>query len=309
MAITPLTYVDGDDLTGAVARDFNMLRIKKILEDTGYTTTPTVVDVDKTISTNVTYSDEVYLFNDFTIDAAKTLTLDSATGRTIFYITGNLTISGTVVLPWRGTDVTYSGGNGGISGPWKGGGGSYGAGGDVGGAGIGGVAQSAIAAYTAAEFLMTAKRRANFYQGGTGAGGGSTKGKGKGSVAFYVAGNVTITGTFTGDGEDGEDETGSSSGNGGGGGGTVIFYCLGTTNVSNATFTLNGGDGGDASGLDVSGGGGGSGGAPIICYKGSLSEAGTTYTVTGGAGGIKTGGGTGTNGDAGSNGAVKKLVI
>ncbi len=290
---------------------------------------------DVTISTDTTLgnSDNLRQYTNLTIDATKTLTCGTTTGKKwIFFATDSITINGTLNL----NGVGAAGGNGGSGGGGGAGGstsvGGTGNDGGAGGTGGDGYNQSSIAGGTNAAEGGSGGNSYTFANHAGGSGGAGNGGGGSASsiidttdesnwelkilvfnqlIHYGAGGNGGEGGGGGGGGGShgaagGNGGTGGSGGAGGNGGGCIILCAPTITFGTNGAITCAGlagsnGNSGATGGAGYVGNAGGVGGAGSI-IGGAAAVAGTNGgTQQSGGGG---GGGGGSYGASGRDGFV-----
>lgn len=315
-------------IADAVIYDLRITVIKDFLG--GYFGSGADGSVNQTSGTYA-FNTQVKQFTDLTIANGAAMTF-SGYGKYICFVTGNLTINGTVNISDRaGTTPIYAdainGANAGTA-PT---------------AGSAGTPSGVYSVYLLNKIMTESSNggvgglsTTNASGGGGGGGSGSTSGgaggagesggigggrtggaggNGKACVWFIVGGNISIgsTAVINGNGNAGAAGQGGGSGpitagGGGGGGGAANILLYAGDNLALTTGAVinliggAGGAGGEGLGGTVEGGGGGGGAGGTfqgVCY--STLTTGATITVTGGAGGAAGGAGA-TAGSAGSNG-------
>jgi len=286
---------------------------------------------NKTVSADTQESIIHGSYNNLTIDATKTWTLDK--GFTIIQVAGDLALNGTIrcvdddIGPATGNagadgddgnkfvtglmDNTEGLGGSGVIATPGGGGGGAGMGGDggdgannIGGDGVGGVNT-----FRDSDTQRLPSR--NYYQfcheyvvwtrpTGGGAGGGSNTdasvgrdgGEPGGILILLVEGDVTGTGSINSSGRIAPNSGGSGNQRGGGGGGGGgATYLFCKGSISAISMSANGGAGGNAGGGGGAAGGGGGGGGDRVVVTCEDIDGGLSINVNGGAGGSGQSGG------------------
>lgn len=206
-------------------------------------------------TTNLTQG-QIYQYTSFLLDTSATLSASSTSEKPIIiYVSGNVTINGTIDLKgkgWpgeQGTPVGYAP-IGTIGSNTNAG---FGTTGEAGGSG-------GIGGFKGMKSWNFQETQNGFIMNGLGGGGGTggSGGAAGGSTLFILCGgNLTFGASSTIDVSGAVGATnGSGGGDGGGGGGDILIFYLGNLTDSGVTKTVGGGVGG--TGTSGTGGGGGS---------------------------------------------------
>lgn len=241
-----------------------------------------------TISANQAL-DGTHFYTDFTLDAAKTVTLGDNSERLVIIASGTITINGII-------DGVGAGSTGGAGGS-EGGSGTAGASGSSQVGGGGGAGAGATGAGAAGGGVTWhGSLRASGAAGGATAGANGSAGTTLDNEDAFLDRSVM---GGAGGGGGGSAGVGATAGSGGRGGGSVVLIAptivLGVDSEIKTTGVTH-----TAGNNSSSGGGGGGGGGHIIMHCNSFTDNGCAFSVAGGAGGASGGtGGDGGNGAAG----------
>ncbi|MBI4647494.1 MAG: hypothetical protein HY738_13120, partial [Bacteroidia bacterium] len=298
------------------------------------------------ITGTTTITSSPHWYSSILIDTGAILQF-SGIGKAFLYVSGNISISGTLILPWKaGTAPNTNDATIGGTAPAAPNGGA------IGGKAIKMYPDVNFGYVWTDYFQRIARVEGNnggngaagtsSYGGGGGGGGGGagadggiggigqtyscgggynaswTKGKGKGSVVIFCGGKLTIEngGLIDGIGEEGIDIGNQggvffngAGGQGGGGGGQLIIFCSELEIKNGGAIFCDGGRGGNGGGY---GGhtyaGGGGGGGMIIFVLTTYSNSGTV-SCNGGSGGLKWIGSLATGGTDGSQGSNGTIEV
>lgn len=304
-------------------------------------------DTDLTVAENTDFGDDtpdermvcVKVKGNLTIDEDVTVTTQVRKLGLLFFVTGDVTVDGTIDMTARGANHSESGSDlepfdllvvGGIGAdgivPAQGGAGAAGAAGNVvgvvGTAGAnGGTGGGGSGACSGGANATQDGAAGTLWSGGPGSGGaaqgvgaapvgrGGIGGVGRSSQGGRVSGGGAGNPGSNG-GENGEGNHVSSKGDDGTGGLIVAIVLGAITVAATGIVRANGSNGGNAVSADIALGGGGSGGGSVNLYRrGSYTNSGTVQ-ANGGAGGTATGGTTANRvGGAGGAGSVRSVAI